>query len=61
MIMKKGSGNFCLFSGDHMMVNFQEIFEIAVLVSDFGEVLIINNILVDELTFGQYISNMYDA
>lgn len=57
----KGSGSFCLSAGDCMMVNFQEIFEIAVLVSEFGEVLLINNILVDEFTFGPYISNVYDA
>ena len=44
-----------------MMVNFQEIFEIAVLVYEFGEILIINNILVDEFTFGSYISNFYDT
>ena len=48
-------------AGDCMVVNFQEIFEIAVLVSEFGEVLVINNIIVDEFTFGPYISNVYDA
>jgi hypothetical protein len=44
-----------------MMVNFLEIYQIAVLVSEFGEVLIINNIPVDEFTYGAYISNVYDA
>lgn len=44
-----------------MMVNFREIYEIAVLVSELGEILIINNTPVDEFTFGSYISNVYDA
>jgi hypothetical protein len=44
-----------------MMVNFREIYEIAVLVFEFGEVLVINNILVDEFTYGHYISNVYDT
>jgi hypothetical protein len=57
----KGSGSFCLCAGDIMMVNFREIYEIAVLVSEFSEVLVINNIIVDEFTYGLYISNVYDA
>ena len=59
--MMKDSGSFCLSAGDLMMVNFQEIYEIAVLVSEFGEMLVINNILVNEFTYGTYISNIYDA
>ena len=48
-------------AGEIMMVNFQEIYEIAVLVSEFGETLVINNILVDEFTFGIFISGFYDT
>lgn len=59
--MMKGSGSYCLSVGEIMMVNFQEIYEIAVLVSEFGETLVINNILVDEFTFGIFISSFYDA
>ena len=59
--MMKGSGNCCLSAGEIMMVNFQEIYEITVLVSEFGETLVINNILVDEFTFGIFISGFYDT
>jgi len=43
------------------MVNFEEIGEIAVIVGELGETLIINNVLVNEWTYGLYISNTYDA
>lgn len=43
------------------MVNFQEIGEIAMIVSDFDETIIINNIIVNKFNFGEYVSNFYDA
>ncbi len=43
------------------MVNFEEIAEIALLVGDFGETMLINNQLVNEWTFGLFITNTYDA
>lgn len=43
-----------------MLVNFLEIQQIAFLVMN-GEVLVINDIAVDEFTFGFFISNTFDA
>ena len=44
-----------------MMVDFEEIGEIAVFVSDFDETLIINNQIVNKQTYGSFVSNLYDA
>ena len=44
-----------------MLVNFGEIAKIAFIVYDLGETVVINNIPVDEHTYGAYITNIYDA
>ena len=59
--MMKDSGNCWLSAGENMMVNFKEIEEIAILVSDFGETLLINNQIVNKWTFGPFITNTFDA
>jgi hypothetical protein len=50
-----------LSAGDDMLINFYEIGEIAFIVKELGETIIINNFLVNEFTFGTYVSNFYDA
>ena len=59
--MMNALGNFWLCAGDNMMVNFFEIGEIAFLVGEMKETLIIYNQVVTEDTYGQFVSNMYDA
>lgn len=54
-------GNCWLCAGDNVMVNFFEIGEIAFLVGEMKETLIIYNQIVNEETYGQFVSNMYDA
>lgn len=44
-----------------MMVNFKEIAEIAMMVYDFGETLFIKGAIVNEETFGPFITNTYDS
>lgn len=43
-----------------MMINFLEISEIAFLIS-LGEVLVLNNVIVDEHNFGEFITSTYDS
>jgi hypothetical protein len=57
----KGLGNCFWFAGDGMLVNFNEIVEIAFIVHELEETLVINNVPVNEITFGLYVSNTYDA
>lgn len=57
----KDSGNCFLSAGDLMMVDFGEIAKIAFIVYDLGETVVINNIPVDEHTYGAYVTNIYDA
>ena len=61
MIMMKGSGNCYWLDADIMMVNFKEIAEIAMIVYNFGETLFINGAIVNEETFGYFITNTFDA
>ena len=44
-----------------MFVNFAEIAEIAFIVYNLGQAVVINNVLVDEFSFGLFISSRYDA
>ena len=59
--MMKGLGNCFWFAGDSMLVNFDDIAEIAFIVHELEETLVINNVPVNETTFGLYVSNTYDA
>ena len=59
--MMKDLGNCLLSAGDNMMINFQEIGEIAFVVGELKETLVIYNRIVNELTYGEFISNNYDA
>ena len=59
--MMKDLENCLLFAGDGMMVNFQDIGEIAFIVGDLKETLVIYNIIVNEFTYGEFITNQYDA
>ncbi|WP_292803355.1 hypothetical protein [Methanobrevibacter sp.] len=43
------------------MVNFHEIGEIALIVGDLKETIIIHNQIVSELNYGEFITNNYDA
>ena len=43
------------------MVNFEKIGEIAVIVGELGETLLINNVVVNEWTYGPFITNTFDA
>lgn len=61
MTMMNDLGNYFWCAGDLMLVNFWEIYELAVLVFEFGETLVINNYIVNEYTFGSFVSAYFDA
>ena len=44
-----------------MLINFEEISELAFIVYVLGQPVIIDGIIVDELTFPAFISNYFDA
>jgi hypothetical protein len=44
-----------------MQVDFESIFQLAVLVGELGEEVIVGNVLVNEYTFGRIISSTFDA
>lgn len=43
-----------------MLINFSQIAEIALLVS-IGEVVILDNMIVDENNYSEFITNTYDS
>ena len=59
--MMKDLGNCLLSAGDNVMVNFHEIGEIALIVGDLKETIIIHNQIVSELNYGEFITNNYEA
>lgn len=44
-----------------MLVNFQEIMELAVMVYEFGQPVVVDGFLVNEFNFPLFISLYYDA
>ena len=44
-----------------MLVNFQDIMDLAMIVYDLGQPVIVDGFLVDEYNFPFFISQYYDA